>query len=73
MTLLVFIGLSLLAFGRVSTGPHDWLEFGWLELHRDGESWSVEVHITGLLAMVFLAVLLTWILSVNLAKRSSRK
>ena len=61
---LVFVCFHLFLFGTVSTGPHLYLYLGWLELHRYGDVWTIEhFHFLGLLAVLLIAVLLTWLLS----------
>ena len=64
MAVLVFIGSHFLLFNYASTGPNVDLSLGWLELHRHGDSWSVEQFRFGFLAsVVFFSVALTWVLS----------
>ncbi len=61
---LVFLGFHLFLYGTVSTGPHLYLYLGWLELHRYGDVWTIEhFHFVGLLAVLLISVLLTWLLS----------
>ena len=61
---LVFVGFHLFPYGTVSTGPHLYLYLGWLELHRYGDVWSIEhFRFVGLLAVLLISVLLTWLLS----------
>ena len=61
---VVFLGLHLFLYGTVSTGSHLYLYLGWLELHRYGDVWTIEhFHFLGLLAVLLIAVLLTWLLS----------
>jgi hypothetical protein len=73
MTVLIFIGLNLLALVSISTGSDVHLHVGvtgWLQLHRSQGSWSVEhVSVLGLAVQLCLAILLTWILSTVLRRR----
>jgi uncharacterized membrane protein len=63
MSLLVFIGIHFFLYSYVSTGPNLDLSFGWLELHRHGDSWTVEhFHFGGLLTVLLVSALLTWLL-----------
>ena len=70
MTILVFIGLHFLLFNWVSTGPNTDLSLGWLELQRHGFEWTIErFHPGGLIAVVLLSILVTWVLSKMLRHR----
>ena len=65
---LVFLGLHLFLYGTVSTGPHLYLYLGWLELHRYGDVWTIEhFHFIGLLAVLLISALLTWIVRRQMA------
>jgi hypothetical protein len=64
MTVLLFLVVTLLQYGFVSTGAHEDAAFGWLLLHRDGAQWSfVGIRIGVLLIDLILAICLTWLLS----------
>ena len=64
MAVLVFLGILLFLYNQVSTGPNLYLFFGWLELHRQGDSWTIEhFHCGALLVLLLLCALLTWLLS----------
>jgi hypothetical protein len=64
IALLIFLGFHILLWSTVSTGPHLYLSLGWLELHRYGRAWTIEhFHLTGLLAVLLISGLLTWLLS----------
>ena len=70
MTFLIFICLHLLLYSYVSTGPNLYLGLGWLDLHRKGESWTVEdFHLGWLVATLLSAVFLTWLLSYATRRR----
>jgi hypothetical protein len=70
MTVLVFIGSHFLLLGSVSTGPHLYLDLGWLQLHRYGQNWSVEsVSVRGLVAVILCSFLFTWFFSKALRRR----
>jgi hypothetical protein len=61
LMVIVFLGLHLFLYGTVSTGPHLYLYLGWLELHRYGNSWSIEhLHFLGLVALLSGSGLLAW-------------
>jgi len=69
MAVLAFIGESLIGWGWVSTGPHVYVDlaFGWLQLHRYGNIWSIEhFDFRMLIVSVLIPVLLTWLLSKQL-------
>ena len=67
---LIFILSHFLLYNSVSTGPNQDLSFGWLELHRYGEVWSIEHFRLGVLALVVgLSILLTWAFSKMLRRR----
>jgi len=69
MAVLIFLGFHLFLWSTVSTGPHLYLYLGWLELHRYGRVWTVEhFHFTGLLAVLLISGLLTWLLSRSLKR-----
>jgi hypothetical protein len=62
VAVIVFLCLHLFLWGTVSTGPHVYLYLGWLELHRYGDSWTIEhLHLGGLLAVLLVSVLLSMI------------
>ena len=66
MAILIFAVENLFAYSWVSTGPHVYLDlaFGWLQLHRYGEAWSIQYFDIRMLVVVVLSsVLLTWALS----------
>jgi hypothetical protein len=64
MVVLIFIAIHFLTYSWYSSGPNLDLSFGWLELHRHAEAWSVEhFRLGALTVIVFLCVGLTWILS----------
>src|SRR5262249_6115530 len=70
VTILFFVISHLLLWSVVSTGPNLYLSFGWLELHRYGDTWSVEqFHFGVLWGVVFLCALLTWMLSRAVRRR----
>ena len=70
MTFLIFVGLHLLLYSYASTGPNLYFYFGWLEVHRHGESWTVEdFHLGGLFAVLLSSVSLTWLLSKTVPRR----
>ena len=72
MVLLIFIGENLIAYGWVSTGPHVYLDlaFGWLQLHRYGDIWSIEhFDFRMLIVSVLSSVLLTLVFSKALRQR----
>ena len=67
MTFAVFIGMTLLLWGGISTGPHTYFELGfpgWLTLHRYGDTWSFDhIDVVALILQIGVAALLTWILA----------
>src|ERR1044071_2779907 len=66
MLVLVFLAENLVAYGWVSTGPlvHVDLAFGWLQLHRYGNAWSIDHFIFRMLVVaVLVPLLLTWLVS----------
>jgi len=70
MAVFVFLGIHLLLYNEASSGPNLYLFFGWLELHRHGDSWTFEhFHFGGLLVALLLSALLTWFLSKILGRR----
>ena len=72
MAVLVFLGENLVLSGSVSTGPHVYLDlaFGWLQLHRYGDTWLVEhFDFRMLIVAVLSSVLLTWVFSKALRHR----
>ena len=72
MVLLIFIGENLISYGWVSTGPHVYLDlaFGWLQLHRYGDIWSIEhFDFRMLIVSVLSSVLLTLVFSKALRQR----
>jgi len=69
MVILVFIGENLVACGSVSTGRHVYVDlaFGWLQLQRYGNIWSIEhFDFRMLVVTVLVPVLLTWLFSKQL-------
>ena len=69
MVVLVFIGENLVGCGSVSTGPQVYVDlaFGWLQLHRYGNIWSIEhFDFRMQIVAVLVPVLLTWLLSKQL-------
>jgi hypothetical protein len=66
MTIVIFIGMSLLLGGGISTGPHVYWYWGlthWLTLHRYGDNWSVDdIKFLSVVVEIAVAVLLTWVL-----------
>jgi len=72
MAPLLFIGENLLGYGRVSTGPHTYLDlaFGWLQLHRYGQVWGIQhFDLRMLVVAVLCSVLLTWVFAKALRHR----
>jgi hypothetical protein len=70
MAVLVFILAHFLLYSSFSTGPNQDVSFGWLQLHRHANDWSIQhVNVGVLAAVVGLAILLTWVLSKILRRR----
>ena len=70
MAVLLFLVLTLLQYGFVSTGAHEDAAFGWLRFHRDGAQWSFAgIRIGVLLIDLILAISLTWLLSKILRRK----
>jgi len=70
MAVLIFLGIHLVFYSTVSTGPNLDLSIGWLELHRHGDSWTVErLHLGWLFVRLLSSVFLTWLLSKMLRRR----
>lgn len=70
--ILVFIGENIVTCGSVSTGPHIYVDlaFGWLQLHRYGNIWSIDhFDLQMLIVAVLVPILLTWLLSKQLGRR----
>ena len=76
MVILVFIVENLVAYGWVSTGPHVYVDlaFGWLQLHRYGNIWSIDhFDFQMLIVAVLVSVLLTWLVSKQLGHKGLTK
>jgi hypothetical protein len=70
MAILVFIGCTFCSLGWVSTGPNLDLSIAWLDLHRHGDTWTVgSFRPMGMIALVLVSVLLTWVLAKALGHR----
>jgi hypothetical protein len=72
MIVLIFIGENFAGCTWVSTGPHLYMDlpFGWLQLHRYGNSWLIEhFDFRMLIVAVLSSVLLTWVFSKTLRHR----
>jgi hypothetical protein len=67
MAVVVFVGMTLLLWGGISTGPHTYFELGfpgWLTLRRYGDTWSFDhIDVVALIVQIAVAVLLTRILA----------
>jgi hypothetical protein len=72
MVVLIFLVENLVGCARISTGPHVYLDlaFGWLQLHRYGDTWLVEhFDFRMLIVAVLSSVLLAWVFSKALRHR----
>ena len=72
MVVLIFVVGNILGTVSVSTRPHLYLSlpFDWLQLHRHGDSWSIEHFDFRMLSVaVLIAVLVTWVVSKALRHR----
>ena len=73
MTILVFIVLHVFLFNSFSSGPNTDISLSWLEVHRHGDNWTVGgFHPIGLIVVVLVAVLVTWVLSKILRHRTAQ-
>jgi len=74
MTILVFIVLHVFLFNSSSSGPNTDISLSWLELHRHGDNWTIgDFHPIGLIVVVFVAALVTWILSKILRHQAAQQ
>ena len=70
MTFLVFILFSVLMSTGYSTSANGDISFGWLQIRRHGQDWSVEHFSFGsLMLYVLIAFVLTWALSKVLRRK----
>jgi len=68
MNILIFIALDFILCSEISTGPHSYFLFGWIDLDRKFNhghfQWSVQgFDLSGLMSVVLISSLLTLALS----------